>query len=96
MHKTNIFMALMGKLIRSERSKTMDQSELAVRTGVSRSTISAMENGRNVSVESLSLVLEHLNLLDEFIALLDDELKHEDKQRLRKSKRKTEWLDNDF
>ncbi len=74
MQKVEVFIKSIGRLVSAERADTMDQTELAERTGLSRSTISAMENGRPVNVKAVVSVLEHLDLLDDFQALVDDKL----------------------
>ncbi|WP_232373476.1 helix-turn-helix domain-containing protein [Alteromonas sp. RKMC-009] len=73
----------------------MDQQELAVRCGVGRNTISNIENGRNVSVSSLLMVLEQLELIDDFQVVIDEKLNENNAALVRKSRKYTE-LDNDF
>ncbi|WP_218309692.1 helix-turn-helix domain-containing protein [Alteromonas antoniana] len=96
MQKVQVFIKSIGRLVSAVRSDTMDQTELAERTGLSRSTISAMENGRPVNVKAVVSVLEHLDLLDDFQALVDDKLAEKSRLLLRKSRQGNVELDNDF
>ncbi|WP_349584343.1 helix-turn-helix transcriptional regulator [Alteromonas sp. NFXS44] len=95
MQKSNLFLHSIGKLVQSKRSASMDQQELAVRCGVGRNTISNIENGRNVSVSSLLMVLEQLELIDDFQVVIDEKLNENNADLVRKSRKYTE-LDNDF
>ena len=59
MHKkTDYLLKSIGKLVKSVRSETMDQTELGKRVGVSRTTISSIERG--IGVNSVSYT--HLTL----------------------------------
>ncbi len=56
-----------GEKIKSLRiDANISQSELAKKTGLSRSSISEIENGRNFSVASLIAIGRQLNFLEEF------------------------------
>ncbi len=74
----------------------MDQAELGKRVGLGRNTISALENGKNVSAESLFLVLQHLDLIDSLQAVIDSELDGLTSNLSRKSRKQEQELDNDF
>lgn len=48
-----------GELVRNERIKRgLDQMELGKRAGVSNMSIHRLENGGNVTIKTLSLILE--------------------------------------
>lgn len=88
--------ALLGKLIKHQRAQTMDQTELAIRTGLSRNTISAIENGKSVNSEALFLVLTHLQLLHLFEEPIALQLSLIDTQQQRKARKLKAELSNDF
>ncbi|MDX3772750.1 helix-turn-helix transcriptional regulator [Chromatiaceae bacterium AAb-1] len=85
-----------GELIKHTRARTMDQAELAVRTGLSRSTISAMERGKGVNSKALFDVLSFLELADLFQSVVERQLELMDEHRLRKVRKEREELSNDF
>lgn len=86
----------MGKRIKHQHAKTMAQTELALRTGLSRNTISAIENGKSVNSEALFLVLAHLQLLHLFEAPIALQLSLNDSQQQRKARKPKAELSNDF
>jgi transcriptional regulator with XRE-family HTH domain len=86
----------LGKLIKHQRAQTMDQTELALRTGLSRNTISAIENGKSVNSEALFMVLAHLQLLHLFEDQIALQLSMIDTQQQRKARKPKTELSNDF
>lgn len=86
----------LGKLIQHQRAQTMDQTELAIRTGLSRNTISAIENGKSVNSAALFLVLAHLQLLHLFEEPIALQLSMLDAQQQRKARKLKVELSNDF
>ena len=90
------FAQSLGKLVKHQRAQVMDQAELALRTGLSRSTISAIENGKSVNTEALFTVLAQLNLLHYFSAVLDTQLAQADNRQQRKARKPKAELSNDF
>jgi len=56
--------AMIGNFIKHHRiERNMDQASLAYRAGISRSTVSLMENGKPVTITSIIRVLRVLDLL---------------------------------
>lgn len=56
---------LWGKKLKQLRlDENISQNELSTKTGMSRSSIAAIENGRNFSVNSLISILRALNQLE--------------------------------
>ncbi|HEX5787814.1 MAG TPA: helix-turn-helix transcriptional regulator [Woeseiaceae bacterium] len=53
-------------------ARNINQSQLAAEAGVSRRTITRLENGAGVSVDTLIRVLKALGLADRLVALLPD------------------------
>lgn len=90
------FAKALGKLIKHQRAQRMAQGELAMRTGLSRNTISAIENGKSVSTEALFAVLAHLNLLYLLAEPVDGQLAGVDKRQQRKVRKPKAELSNDF
>jgi transcriptional regulator with XRE-family HTH domain len=63
----------LGKRIKASRlRKKLSQAEVAERTGISKFTISQMENGKNTSLSSLIAVLRVLKLLENFDSLVPE------------------------
>ncbi|MBU1619854.1 MAG: helix-turn-helix domain-containing protein [Gammaproteobacteria bacterium] len=89
----------LGQLIKQIRAESMDQSELALRVGLSRNTISAIENGKPVNSEALFAVLAQLNLLQPITDTVEKQLaqfaNQPQKKQRKQRKAKTE-LSNDF
>ena len=96
LHASQQTLLQLGKLVQSCRSIHMDQKELATRVGVSRNTISAIENGKGTNSESLFRALEHLDLLQDFRLLIDAKLAENTSQLQRKARKPVEELSNDF
>lgn len=102
MHKAEVTMnqssiaKMLGSLIQHQRAQTMDQTELALRTGLSRNTISAIENGKSVNSEALFSVLAHLQLLHLFEEPIAVQLSMIDMQQQRKARKPKTELPNDF
>lgn len=63
MEKIEHVKSLLGKLVKQTRATNMDQHELALRTSTSKNTISRLELGKSVNVDTVLTVLEHLDLL---------------------------------
>ncbi len=63
----------LGKRIKTTRlRKKLSQVEIAERAGISKFTISQMENGKNTSLSSLIAVLRVLKLLENFNTLVPE------------------------
>lgn len=63
-----------GKKIKSLRiDANLSQTELAKKTGMSRSSISEIEKGRNFSIASFISIARSLHFLDEFEFFLKEE-----------------------
>jgi len=90
------FLKSIGALIRAKRVDRMDQQALALRVGISRTTISSMERGVGVNSNSLFKVLHHLDLLNDLQQLVDGQLDQMDNSLSRKSRKVKEVLSNDF
>ncbi|BBO27297.1 hypothetical protein AltI4_16850 [Alteromonas sp. I4] len=74
----------------------MDQTELGLRVGVGRNTISSIENGKPVNSETLFKVLEHFGLLDDLHALIEQQYITQNNSLARKSRKGIPELDNNF
>ena len=61
------------KLKRLRVDADFSQTELAVKTGMSRSSIAEIEKGRNFSIGSLISISRALNQLDKFESFLKEE-----------------------
>lgn len=96
MHKSNVLLQTIGKLVVSARSTTMDQTELGQRVGVGRSTISSLENGKPVNAETLFNVLEHFGFIDDLQIAIEQKLDEQSNTLSRKSRKEQQVLDNDF
>ena len=89
---------LLGEFIKHHRIvKNMSQEELGTAAGLSRPTISLMERGRSMNLNSIIRVLRVLDLLYLFDAIKISHtisplemLKMQEKQRKRSSKRRNE------
>ena len=63
-----------GSKIKSIRIEAdISQTELAKKSGLSRSSISEIENGRNFSIASLVAIARHLNFLEELSFFIKEE-----------------------
>lgn len=91
-------LADIGEQIRKKRiSGNLTQSDLAVKAGISRRTVQAIERGESISLSHFIAILRILDLLDVFTAFFDKETispllvakqKGTIRQRARKSKHK--------
>lgn len=91
------YMILIGeKLERLRQNMDMTQSEITNEVGISRKTVSTIENGSNFSVENLVKLLLTYNRMDAFLNMLslphDFDIK-EYKKELKEfnNKYKNEW-----
>jgi transcriptional regulator with XRE-family HTH domain len=87
---------LLGKLIKHTRATQMDQHELALRTGTSKNTISRLELGQGVNVDTLLAVLDHLELLAPFVANVEEQYALVKNNPQRSSSKVEKELPNDF
>jgi DNA-binding XRE family transcriptional regulator len=89
----------LGQLVKQIRAESMDQSELAARVGLSRNTISAIENGKAVNSEALFAVLAQLTLLQPITDAVEQQLaqfNHQGQKKQRKQRKAKPELSNDF
>lgn len=89
----------LGQLVKQIRAESMDQSELAVRVGLSRNTISAIENGKAVNSEALFAVLAQLNLLQPITDAVEQQLaqfNNQPQKKQRKQRKAKPELSNEF
>jgi len=100
MQKDVVFLSQMiGQLVQQSRAESMDQTELALRVGLSRNTISAIENGKAVNSEALFAVLAQLNLLHPIAATIEQQLSpfvQQEAPKQRKQRKAKPELSNDF
>ena len=96
MDKISYIKYQIGHLIKLTRAANMDQIELALRSGVSKNTISRMENGNSVNSESLFAVLERLDLLDPIIEAVEEQHSLVKKNPQRNRGKVEKELSNDF
>lgn len=97
MHKdTNDLLKSIGKLVKSLRSESMDQTELGKRVGVSRTTISSIERGIGVNSKALFNVLSFLGLSDLLQIAINERFELVEANRSRKARKVREELSNDF
>ena len=96
MHKHSDLLKSLGELIKSKRAITMDQTEFAARLGVSRRTVSAIENGKPVVSTSLFMALEHFGLLDDIGEVVTTLQKQIGTTKQRKQRKPPKVLSNDF
>ncbi|WDE12344.1 helix-turn-helix domain-containing protein [Thalassomonas haliotis] len=87
---------LLGNLIKKTRATTMDQEELALRSGTSTNTISRLERGKGVNTDTLLSVLNQLDLLDPILTVIEEQYELVDKNPLRKTSKQALELPNDF
>jgi transcriptional regulator with XRE-family HTH domain len=67
-----ILEALFDRLEEIRLSRNISQADLAAEAGVSRSTITRLARGENISVDSFVRILQALGLTDNLAALLPD------------------------
>jgi len=97
MHKkTDYLLKSIGKLVKSVRSETMDQTELGKRVGVSRTTISSIERGIGVNSKALFNVISFLDLDELIQEAVNDRFELVEAKRSRKARKTREELSNDF
>lgn len=97
MHKdSENLLKSIGKLVKSVRSETMDQTELGKRVGVSRTTISAIERGVGVNARALFNVLAFLDLTKDLQMTIDHRSELVETNRSRKARKAPEELSDDF
>ena len=66
---------VLGERIRSQRiSQGLKMSDLAAMAAVSKDTLSSLENGRNVTTESLARILKALGYGNALVDLLPEPL----------------------
>lgn len=91
-HSDEELIAMWGRKLRAMRLEAnISQADLARSTGMSRSSIAGIENGRNFSAESLISILRALNRLETLSVFLTEEttrLTPMELYRLEKKKRK--------
>lgn len=97
MHKkTDCLLKSIGKLVKSVRSETMDQTELGKRVGVSRTTISSIERGIGVNSKALFNVISFLDLDELIQEAVNERFELVEAKRSRKARKTREELSNDF
>jgi DNA-binding XRE family transcriptional regulator len=97
MHKkTDYLLKSIGKLVKSVRSETMDQTELGKRVGVSRTTISSIERGIGVNSKALFNVISFLDLDELIQEAVNERFELVEAKRSRKARKTREELSNDF
>lgn len=96
MQKHEYFLKSIGKLIQQKRAESMDQTQLGQRVGLSRNTISAIENGKATNAGALFKVLDYFDLLAMLQDQIDEQLTAIELLRERKARNLPEMLDNDF
>ncbi len=97
MHKeTSYLLKSIGKLVKSVRSETMDQTELGKRVGVSRTTISSIERGIGVNSKALFNVISFLDLDYLIQDAVNERFELVETNRSRKVRKTHEELSDDF
>jgi transcriptional regulator with XRE-family HTH domain len=74
----------------------MDQEELALRTGISKNTVSRLERGKGINSDTLLTILNQLEVLDPLIETIEKEYELVSNNPLRKSSLLEKELPNDF
>ena len=74
----------------------MDQEELALRTGISKNTVSRLERGKGINSDTLLTILNQLEVLDPLIETIEKEYELVSNNPLRKSSLIEKELPNDF
>jgi transcriptional regulator with XRE-family HTH domain len=87
---------LLGNLVKQTRAASMDQDELALRTGTSKNTISRLERGRGINSDTLLTILNQLDVLDPLIQTIEKEYELVSNNPLRKGSLLEKELPNDF
>ena len=90
------FLSTLGKLIKHQRSLSMEQAEFAKRLGCGVNTVYRMEKGQPVNSLTLLSALELLGLLEHFTKVLDDQYARVANGPQRKRRKLDEDFSNDF
>jgi transcriptional regulator with XRE-family HTH domain len=96
MNKVDYTKALLGNLVKKTRASSMDQEELALRTGTSKNTISRLERGIGINTDTLLTILNQLEILDPLIEAIEKEYELVSDNPLRKGSYMDKELPNDF
>ncbi|MEC9276109.1 MAG: helix-turn-helix transcriptional regulator, partial [Pseudomonadota bacterium] len=85
MDKVEYTKKLLGNLVKQARAASMDQEELALRTGISKNTVSRLERGKGINSDTLLTILNQLEVLDPLIETIEKEYELVSNNPLRKS-----------
>ena len=96
MSKVEYTKKLLGNLVKQARAASMDQEELALRTGISKNTVSRLERGKGINSDTLLTILNQLEVLDPLIETIEKEYELVSNNPLRKSSLVEKELPNDF
>nr|WP_283629159.1 helix-turn-helix transcriptional regulator [Alteromonas macleodii] len=96
MDKVEYTKKLLGNLVKQARAASMDQEELALRTGISKNTVSRLERGKGINSDTLLTILNQLEVLDPLIETIEKEYELVSNNPLRKSSLIEKELPNDF
>ncbi len=96
MSKIEYTKELLGNLVKKTRASSMDQEELALRTGTSKNTISRLERGKGINSDTLLAVLNQLEILDPLIETIEKEYELVSNNPMRKGSHLDKELPNDF
>ena len=96
MDKVEYTKKLLGNLVKQARAASMDQEELALRTGISKNTVSRLERGKGINSDTLLTILNQLEVLDPLIESIEKEYELVSNNPLRKSSLLEKELPNDF
>ena len=96
MDKVEYTKKLLGNLVKQARAASMDQEELALRSGISKNTVSRLERGKGINSDTLLTILNQLEVLDPLIETIEKEYELVSNNPLRKSSLLEKELPNDF
>ena len=96
MDKVEYTKKLLGNLVKQTRAASMDQEELALRTGTSKNTVSRLERGKGINSDTLLTILNQLEVLDPLIETIEKEYELVSNNPSRKSSLVEKELPNDF
>ena len=96
MDKVEYTKKLLGNLVKQARAASMDQEELALRTGISKNTVSRLERGKGINSDTLLTILNQLEVLDPLIETIEKEYELVSDNPLRRSSLVEKELPNDF
>ena len=96
MGKVEYTKKLLGNLVKQARAASMDQEELALRTGISKNTVSRLERGKGINSDTLLTILNQLEVLDPLIETIEKEYELVSNNPLRRSSLVEKELPNDF